>query len=71
LDFFAATSSSKGVGDNGGVVGMSSSLSTRKVLTFFRSLLLCCFLLHLNPTNYNSDYLLLLSWPDAKNYSST
>jgi hypothetical protein len=25
LDFFAATSSSKGVGDNGGVIGMSSS----------------------------------------------
>jgi hypothetical protein len=26
LDFFAATSSSKGVGDNVGVIGMSSSL---------------------------------------------
>jgi hypothetical protein len=26
LDFFAATSSSKGVGDNGGVIGMSSSV---------------------------------------------
>jgi hypothetical protein len=25
LDFFTATSSSKGVGDNGGVIGMSSS----------------------------------------------
>jgi hypothetical protein len=37
-----------------------------KVLTFFRSLLLCCFFLHLNPTNSNSDYLLLLSWPDAR-----
>jgi hypothetical protein len=23
-------------------------------------------LLHLNPTNSNSDYLLLLSWPDAR-----
>jgi hypothetical protein len=25
LDFFAATSSSEGVGDNGGVIGMSTS----------------------------------------------
>jgi hypothetical protein len=35
LDFFAATSSSKGVGDNGGVIGMSSSKCTLKKLQFF------------------------------------
>jgi hypothetical protein len=32
LDFFAATSSSEGVGDNGGVIGMSSSTWRWKVL---------------------------------------
>jgi hypothetical protein len=36
LDFFAATSSSKGVGDNGGVIGMSSSET-------------CCGLVSLDP----------------------
>jgi hypothetical protein len=32
LDFFAATSSSKGVGDNGGVIGMSSSALVDNIL---------------------------------------
>jgi hypothetical protein len=34
LDFFAATSSSKGIGDNGGVIGMSSSFMHKENLIF-------------------------------------